>query len=316
MRGRRSRGVRARLRRGGGGFTLIELMIALALGLLLVAALLGGVVTSASTGRTRDRAADLQVNGRYAIELIKRELQHAGHLGGAGVFSPDAPAAFAVSNVCDAALLGRLSIPVWGADDSNPFSGTCLPASQYLAGDVFVVRRLSSLPAVPPTAADRIYYRTAYEGGEYFTGANAPSFSGSNRQPPYVDYLLEETVFYVSPYTRAPDESPRVPALYRMRLGAGPAMTAELVAGGVENLQVRYGVVDAATGATQYVDAAAVADWQQVNALEISLLVRAPAAEPSYQNTRTYQLGDHTVQVNDGVRRLVFSSVVQLRNGS
>ena len=122
-------------------------------------------------------------------------------------------------------------------------------------------------------------------------------------------------MYYVSPYTTSADESPRVPALYRLKLGDGPAMQPELIASGVENFQVRYGIVTAA-GTHQYLDAQNVGidDWDLVSSVEISLLVRAGAKEPGYTASATYKVGDKTVTASDGYRRVVFSTVVQLRN--
>lgn len=311
MKARHTRGCPTR--RGGKGFSLLELMIALTIGLFLLGTLLGSVFTASSTARTRDRAVDVQMNGRYALDLMKRDVQHAGFPGLTSLFDPEIANTLSVTNVCDPATVGRISARIWGADDANPFSGSCIPDGTYSAGDVLVIRRLSASPVAAPFAGDRIYYRSAYEGGAYFTGSQgAPDLSG--RWPtPYSDYALEETVYYVSPYTTSPAESPRVPALYRLRLAAGPAMVPELVASGVENMQVRYGGFDA-TGSVQYFDAADVTAWDSISSVQISLLVRSSAAEPGYQNTQTYEIGDQGIKVNDGYRRLVFASVVQLRN--
>ena len=304
-----ARGVGHRAR----GFSLVELMISLTIGLFLVGTMLAVVLSSTSTAKTRDRAVDIQVNGRYAIELLKRDVQHAGFLGGTSLFFPDAPTAIPVANVCDASAIGRMSLRVWGTNDMNPYSGSCIPDDSYARGDVLVVRRLSMSAVAGPYAGNRIYFRSAYEGGQYFQGPTPPDFSGTNRQPPYNDYTLEETVYYISPYTDSPNESPRVPALYRMRLSPGPAMLPELVASGVENMQVRYGRFDPVLG-TQYFDAAAVADWDDISSIQVTLLVRTTTPEPGYQNTTTYEMGDQQITANDGFRRMVLTSVVQLRN--
>lgn len=299
--------------RGARGFTLLELMIALTISLFLLGALIGSVLTASSTGRARDRAVDVQMNGRYAIDLMKRDVQHAGFSGLTSVFDPQIASGLSVINVCDASTVGRISARIWGADDANPYSGSCIPDGAYAGGDVLVVRRLSASPVTGSFQGDYIYYRSAYEGGAYFVGsAGAPDLSA--RWPtPYSDYALEETVYYVSPYTTNASESPRVPALYRVRLTAGPAMAPELVASGVENMQVRYGSLDAA-GNSRYFDAADVADWDAISFVQIFLLVRGAAPEPGYENTATYEIGDQGIKVKDGYRRLVFSSVVQLRN--
>lgn len=309
---KRTRVQRTIPRQSVSGFTLLELMISMTIGLFLVGSVLAAVLAAASTGRARDRAVDIQMNGRYAIDLMKRDLQHAGFLGGTSLFYPDAPAPIAVANVCDVNTFGRISQRVWGADDANPYAGTCIPADRYARGDVLLIRRLSANQSVSPFAGNLIYYRSAYEGGEYFQGPAAPDFSGTNRQPPYNDHMLEETVYYISPYTTSANESPRIPALFRMRLGAGPAMVPELVAAGVENLQVRFGRFDA-TG-TQYLDASSVTDWDSISSIQVSLLMRGTAPEPGYTNTTTYDLGNQQIQVNDGYRRLLYGTVVQLRN--
>jgi len=297
------------------GFTIVELMIALTIGLFLVGAMLTTVMTSAAMSRTNERASDVRTNGTYALSIMKRDVQAAGHLGLTSVFSPDAPldaAKFPVANVCDAATVGQISVRIWGANDSNPYSATCLKAADYSTGDVLLVRHLSSAAATT-LASNVVYYRSSYEGGDYFTTAQMPT---AVRQPPLVDYRLEETVYYVSPYTTSASESPRVPALYRLKLSDGPAMQPELVASGVENLQLRYGIVDAA-GNHRYADASSLvtkADWDLVSSVEISLLVRAAAKEPDLTASATYKLGDRTITANDGFRRVVYSTVVQLRN--
>lgn len=305
--------VQAVPRAGQHGFTLVELMIALTLGLFLIGSLLAALLASASTGKARERAVDIQTNGSYALDLMKRDAMHAGFLGTTSLFYPDAPTSISVANVCDPNTIGKVSLRIWGANDANPYAGSCIPADSYARGDVLVVRHLSAAAVSAPFNSNRIYFRSAYEGGEFYTGPAAPDFSSTNRQPPYSDHVLEETVYYVSPYTSSPTESPRVPALYRLRLGAGPAMAPELVASGVEHMQVRFGQFDP-LGGTQYLDASAVTDWDIVSSVQISLLLRGTTPEPGYRNTTTYTLGDQTIAVNDGYRRVVFGTVVQLRN--
>lgn len=294
------------------GFTLVELMVSMTIGLLLVAAMLSALLGSSATGKTRDRASAVQFSGRYALDVMKRDIQHAGYLGITSLFIPDIPVPFAVTNVCDAANVGRISLRVWGAE-SNPYSGSCLPAAQYAGGDVLVVRRLSANAVAAPFSNALIYYHSSYEGGQPFVGPTAPNFNGTGFQPPYLDYLLRETVYYVSPYTTSPTESPKVPALYRLTLTNGPAMVPELVATGVEQMQLRYGVF-ATDGSAVLVPATGVSDWDSVASVEISLLVRADAAEPGYQNTATYSIGGSDFTVNDGYRRVVYTTVVQMRN--
>lgn len=300
------------------GFNLIELMLASTVTLFIIGALITVVLGSAATGRSRDQASDLQTNGRYALQQMKNDLLHAGFLGISSLFTPDQPITangIVVTGACDVANVGRLAQRLWGSNDANPFAATCIPAASYSTGDVLLIRSLNPTPVVAPFSANQVYYHSSYEGGQPFVGPVAPDFTGSNRQPPYLDYELQETVYYVSPFTNSAAEVPLMPALYRTRLGAGPAMAPELVASGVENLQVRYGVFQ--TNSTiQYFSAneIAAADWDLVKSLEIWILLRADRPDTGYQNNTTYAMGGQNVAVNDGLRRLLLSSVTELRN--
>jgi type IV pilus assembly protein PilW len=285
--------------------------------LFIVGALVVVVTGASSTNTTRERAFELQTNGRFAMEQIKRDLQHAGFLGISSLFFPDAPIspAIAVANVCDAAAVGRLSQRVWGADNSNPYSATCIPAANYARGDVLVIRGLNPTPASAPFAANQVYYHSSYEGGQAFVGPTPPDFTGSNKFPPYIDYRVDETVYYISPFTTTAAESPQVPALFRLRLGDGPSMVPELVASGVENLQVRYGVFQTDDTA-RYLLASEIAsaDWDLVRSVQVFLLMRSATPEPGYSNVTTYSMGGHDYAVNDGFPRLLLTAVVQHRN--
>lgn len=300
------------------GFNLIELMLAMTVTLFIIGALITVVLGSAATGRSRDQTSDLQTNGRYALQQIKSDLQHAGFLGISSLFTPDQAISvdgIVVTDACDNASVGRLAQRLWGSNDANPFAATCIPAADYLTGDVVVIRALNPTPVIAPFSVTQVYYHSSYEGGQPFVGPAAPDFTGSNKQPPYLDYEVQETVYYVSPYTNSPAEVPLVPALYRTRLGAGPAMVPELVASGVENLQVRYGVFQT-NSTVQYFSAneIAAADWDLVKSLELWVLLRAPRVDAGYQNNTTYAMGGQNVVVNDGLRRLLLSSVTELRN--
>ncbi|MBL0920402.1 MAG: prepilin-type N-terminal cleavage/methylation domain-containing protein [Hydrogenophaga sp.] len=60
------------------GFTLVELMISLVLGLLLILGVISVYVTNQQAARTNEGLARLQEGGRIAFELMSRELRQAG----------------------------------------------------------------------------------------------------------------------------------------------------------------------------------------------------------------------------------------------
>lgn len=65
----------------GAGFSLIELMLAITLGLLLTAGLVQLFSSTKVTFMTNDALARVQENGRFTLEMLKRELREAGTNG-------------------------------------------------------------------------------------------------------------------------------------------------------------------------------------------------------------------------------------------
>lgn len=63
------------------GFSLIELMVALVLGLLILAGVLQVFVGSRMTFNTNEAVARVQENGRFAVEVLRRPLREAGMNG-------------------------------------------------------------------------------------------------------------------------------------------------------------------------------------------------------------------------------------------
>jgi len=306
----RNSGVRRPARRGGG-FSLIELMIALAIGLMIVAAMLQSLSVTSSSNRANARVATFQTNGRFAADFLRREIQHAGFAGVSWTNLTDLGATGTTDYGCGAGFAANIAQPIWGANDTNPFSGTCIPTANYARGDILVLRRagLDTIPSTTTLAANTLYFRSEYLQGSVFVGPTRPT----NLQTPVEDHLLETDVYYISKWTNSAAESPQIPALYRMTLGTGPAMTAQLVASNIENMQVQYGVATAA--GTRFYNASDVpaSEWTSVVAVRLWLLARGTDVDDSYTNTSTYAMGDQTVTASDGYQRQVFPLVVQLR---
>ncbi len=82
---------------GAGGFTLMEILIAMSIFLLVVFAIYSSFETSRATYGAGEQKADIQQSARIAMELMERDLRHAGYGfpdSGAdcdGDFNPDNP---------------------------------------------------------------------------------------------------------------------------------------------------------------------------------------------------------------------------------
>src|SRR5690606_11862646 len=117
-----------------GGFSLIELLISVTIGLGILAGLVGVLSSNSGHSKTNDRTAELLTNGRYALSAIKMELREAGFRGYTWA-EPMAPAALgALTNEClevgaaAGSFVSNIRQPVWGANDTNPFATNCIPA--------------------------------------------------------------------------------------------------------------------------------------------------------------------------------------------
>jgi type IV pilus assembly protein PilW len=67
-----------------GGLTLIELMVALVMGLVLLAGVVTVFVANKQTYKFQDSLARLQENGRFAVEILARDIRQSGYTGCAG----------------------------------------------------------------------------------------------------------------------------------------------------------------------------------------------------------------------------------------
>ena len=63
------------------GFTLVELMVAITIGLIILAVISQVYVGSKRTYRSQEALSRLQENGRYAIDFLGRDLRMAGYMG-------------------------------------------------------------------------------------------------------------------------------------------------------------------------------------------------------------------------------------------
>ena len=309
------------------GFSIIEMMISITIGLMIITALVGVLTSNASSSKTNDLTSELQTNGRYALDHLKRELRHARYRGYTWA-DPNVPAIINVANECGGAASGfviNILQGVWGANEGNPgnpYAANCMSNANltylrpYLRGDVLVLRRVANAPtATADLVANTLYFRSTYAMGEVFQGMTPPAaITGT----PIANFALQEYVYYIG----SDDVDTTVPALRRVAL-QGNAMVDEMVVSGIEQMQVQYGRATTDLN-TQYYNANNIAgtstntaptDWDDVNSVRIWLLARNAKVETGYTNTNVYAMGDQNYDpVDDSFRRQLFTTVVQLRN--
>ncbi|BBI98331.1 type IV minor pilin protein PilW [Ferrigenium kumadai] len=308
---------------GVAGYSLVEMMVSITIGLVIVAALIGVLTSNSRSSKTNDRTAELQSNGRYALDHLRRELRHAGYRGYTWA-EPNTPTITGITNECldggaANSFVVNLRQGIWGADN-NPYSANCLSgataATIRLRGDILVIRRLASAPtATADLTANTLYFRSAYAAGQVFQGTVEPSIPGT----PVNNFALQEYVYYIG----SDDNDTTVPALRRVALSSNGAMADEMVVSGIEHMQVQYGRTTSDLN-TRYYDANAMTgkstdsaqtEWDDINSVRIWLLARNAKPETGYSNTSSYAMGSVTYgPVSDNFRRQLFTAVVQLRN--
>jgi len=310
------------------GLSMIELMIALVVGLIVVAGMLQVFVSSKGSSEMNSGQMELIENARFSLHTLRRDALMTGSWGrltraqlveGRRGSTAELPS---ISGDCAAGWYVDVERRLFASDDSNPYASTCLGSSaEYRAGtDVLVLRYAQAVEIADANLlTGTTYLRSSPMHGTLFDGGDAlPTvFSGAN-------YPLQSVVYYVANYSERAGDG--IPSLRRKLLVGGPKLEDELVAAGVEDFQVQFGVdlcqprCDEAVDL--YVDADnPVLDWgdadmlDRVLAVRVFLLVRS--GDRLGESTQTFTLGSKSVTTaDDGYRRMLLSSVFFLRNKS
>lgn len=312
------------------GFSLVELMVAMVVGLVIISGAFSLHSTTRKTQQVNEAQMDMVSDARFAIEMIAYDLRHAGAWGGTNRgglifcrYKGSATASCTVSSAgeslpvalgsdCAQGWYYDLDVAVFASNNSNPFSGTCIPATEkYVAGsDVLQIRYAE---ATPPTAllANQAYVRSHFNGGRVFIGATQPVLDSFD--PSANNHELHAYAYYVSDFTDAVGDG--IPSLRRAALVNGPALQNQTLLSGVTDLQVQFGVdMDGDKIVDSYVDPSAGLDPTTVVAAKIWLLMRTDDRQ-NVTKAKTYTLaGTNVTKGADGYRYFMVSSVVNLRN--
>ncbi len=227
------------LRRHEYGLTLIELMVAMLIGLFLALGSLTVFTQSRSSYRTSDGQARLQENLRFVLDTIEPDVRLARFWGlhnEPALVNVPGGIVVTCGGVNATALATTLNREVTAVDESVGYAAVvpCPAANAPRAdSDVLIVRHVSQQPAVP--TAGRLQIRSDLGLSDLFNnGLNPPGYG-----PLAQTHDLVVNVYYVD---NGSNLDPTLPSLRRWTLdGAGNLVDEEMIAG-VENLQVQFGV--------------------------------------------------------------------------
>ncbi len=342
------------LLRRNRGFSIVELMVAMAISLVLFAGAIGLYLSSKATYVDNDRLARLQDAGRIALDLIARDVRNAGYHGCVRL---DGGRFTNVLNGGAGSMLYdfRFALTGWDHDAGSwtaggngaPYAAAIVP-SAAAGNDILAIRgpfranqNLSLTAGTTSLTADLIVdppdaslnpatgdlmmvtdceYTSVFQVSTYddVTGAIRHVAGGT---PGNVSNQLG------SAFTPAGQVLPLRTTIYYVRpsgTGSGPALWRRVNAGapeelieGVERLQFTYGLDLNSDGVVdRFENASLITDWRQVVSVRISMLVRTPTEEGTMLDTATYEMLDDGAfgPANDRRQRALFETTVSLRN--
>ena len=318
-------------RRSMQGISMVELMIAMVLGLIVLAGL-ASLFANSSAARSEMEKSSRQIeNGRFAMELLADDLRMAGFYGELNVRSLSATAA--LQDPCSLVVddwAKAISVGIQGYDNGTGAPG-CMPAGIRPDTDILVVRRagtceagatgcdpaVDGLPYVqvskcspenvgtPPTGTPyKIGIRGGTVVGQQTTGINPlPNFDLHVRNCTTTAGIRR---YYVRIYYISTDNGNgvAVPTLTRLDF-TGSAFTVTPLVEGIEELNIEYGMDTNSDGnpdfyntdPTTFTNGGACAtcnpynNWSNVVTARVSLLARNIDPSPNYTDTKTYTIG-------------------------
>jgi type IV pilus assembly protein PilW len=324
------------LRQNQAGLTLVELMVALAIGSFLIIGAVQIYNQSRQAFIVNESIARVQETAHFAMDTIEADLRMASNWGrtsrpltidGRSITGDPNPSALPEPLDCGTGWALDIAMIVDG--DNNGYLLPCGATGGVQAdSDSFTIRRATVAPVAREPG--RLQVQTTRIQGRLFADGLVPAgFSEAinpiTGQPESTTHNLLVNSYYV-----AADSNliPGVPTLRRKSLGVGaggPAIVDQEIAPGVENLQIQLGIdVDEDNTVDRYVNpgdpiydpaAAGFIPGAKVMTARIWLVVRGVTPEIGIQHTRGYTPGDVDLGVpGDAFRRVQVSKTILLRN--
>mgnify|MGYP000185682152 CR=1 FL=1 len=312
------------------GFTLVEIFIAFAIGLVLFSGVISIFVGMSTTTKETSSYGELQENGRFAISVLTDDLlkqnfwgDYSGTLVSSNLISvPAAPGNECVGNgVNNSTFPGAVGNfrTLWGqtVTTSNPmgcFNDAKVNVNPNSRSELIQIKRVIGNSLLVAPAGD--YYFTSNTGkGAIHLGGAIPLIDNSRT------WQYQHHVYYVREEAMGNEV---VPVLMQGRL-ANLSMNFSPIIDGIEVIRFSYGIDTSGDGEVNTfvsTDNMTNALWDNANglnkilAVKIFVLARSTTPDFKYTNTSSYQMGDTQVVVNDNYRRLLFTSTVVLPNAS
>lgn len=320
------------------GLSLVELMVAMLVGLILTAGAIQIFISSRQTYRMQENLSRMQENARFAMEYLRRDIRMADYWGCIQEPRVGAPGVIG-SNIQNNLNSGGTFNFTFDEGISGTDGQGSAPDSITLSGSRDEGIRIESPYMTTNAAALHVNKNNGIEQGDIllvttcsvgviFQVSNAnPSQSGElihnkgdgggkvepgNAQKEFNQtYGADATIFRVTSTRYFIDTSNGVPALFKQDMNNAPT---EIVRG-VENMQITYGEDTDDDGVPNYFVPAGTSgfDIDRAVAIRVSLLMRSDDDNVTSRSI-DYSYNDQTVTPNDRYLRQVFTSTIAVRN--
>jgi type IV pilus assembly protein PilW len=305
------------------GFSLIELMVAMTIGLTLMGGLLTLFSATSSAGNELDKSIRQIENGRYAVELLTEDISVAGYYGELSTglskdWAYDASAACATPLTSTDNLgwndTASLPKPIIGLSAAQADALTCLPHRKPGTAALVLHRLDTNEIAIADAVAGTFYVQTSRCAAEDLDDATYPRFIAGNALTSFTltkaDCATKNAVRkYINRiyYVAACDEcaagvADTIPTLKRAELVGGAFVSIPLVEG-IDDIAFDYGVDTNEDGLPdQYLQTLAavvppntppnpLVDWGNVMSVRMHVLSRTIDKSTGYTDGKTFQMG-------------------------
>lgn len=330
-------------RRHAGGSSLVELMIAITIGLLVLTALAALFAHNSQARAEIDQATQQIENGRYALELLREDIHLAGYYG---PYAMSGATPVEVSP-CQTALASMgwstatSTVPVWisGFRHGDTLPAGCALPHLKAGTDGLVIRRLNTTPVTVATAGTpanqtSFHLQVSACPGDAMPyvfapgGAGAAAFTLRQKDCATIAALrkFEVHAWYIGTCSVCTGAADTIPTLRRLELAGGALSDLPLVEG-IEAMRVDYALDADGDGHPESSrrctsDAASAshcpaATLANTMGLRVYLLARNLKTTINHTDNKTYSMGiSGSLTPGGSYRRHAYSALVAVVNAS
>jgi len=300
--------------RNGKGFTLVEMLIAIAILAIAVTGIITAFQTQVTSFSSQESVTTAQTTGALVIMKLAEDLRMAGY--GIPKNADDGTTTAIISCVDNDNTSGGTDTVTFryclgpcgyyfGATPVSPNTTLNIPGAVFDNGTVVKVlnlRREDMFPSVDVTVTGVSGDNVTLSKGLY--ESSVPSDLGV-----FVGANTSDIRYFI-----AGAGTDNVALMREITPLGGVAQAPEVVAFGVEDLQLAYGLDTDMNGEVDtYVDLPTNAQLRQVLAVRISVIMRSEKNETG-ESFGAVQAENGPTRGGDGKRRRAFSTTVRLRN--